>query len=85
MSGLNPTLFSGVFDAINPSNPMGDTYAEAILDDLEGEQESFPDIVVEDSEDNDLSKLLDTVKHASKGVSEGTHKEYMRSVALASP
>lgn len=48
---------------------------EAILDDLEGEQEAAPD---PEGDNTSVSQLLSTVNEVSKGVSDGTHGEYQR-------
>jgi hypothetical protein len=72
-TGLDPTLFAGVLDIIEPSDELSE---ETVRDDLEGEGETIPPY-----EDNDLvqlDKLLETLNDVSKGVSERTHEEYRR-------
>ena len=93
MPGLDPISYAGVLNVTDPSHPMSEIFEEAVLDDLDGEQESFSNLTGQVEEDNNhegnsnlnLSELLSVVGHASKGVAEGTHAEYMRSVAPSVP
>ena len=93
MSGLNPISFAGVLDMVQPhfsGNPsLNQLDEQAVIDDLEGEQETVvaPDRPGPeegaDSEAN-LMGLVETVKEVSKGVSDGTHAEYQRYVVSPS-
>jgi hypothetical protein len=81
---------NGVFNFIQPSNHQTSEYQPAtgeVEDDMEGEQETIPSPTLSDEQEPlgivqdhevDLSGLLRTVSEMSKGVSDGTHAEYMR-------
>ena len=75
-TGLDPAVFAGVLDIIEPSEPMGQLDEETVRDDLEGEGETIPPFGEDDLPQ--LDKLLETLNDVSKGVSERTHEEYRR-------
>ena len=86
LSGDNPD-FAGLFATLNVDEQPS---ATAIVDDYEAEQEAIlsygtgtESINDEPSEEegavgDDISQLQNTVKNASKGVTEGTHDGYKR-------
>jgi len=92
----DPNLI-GVLNFIQPSKT--DKPAEyqpaigEVEDDMEGEQETIPDSELNsklnttcldpDDISVDLPDLLKTVSEMSKGVSEGTHAEYIRYMILS--
>jgi hypothetical protein len=78
---LDPTLFAGVLDIIQPQAP-DDLQEMAVTDDLDGEGETVAGLNFEDGNLDALhvSDLLKTVNDVSKGVSERTHDEYKRYV-----
>jgi hypothetical protein len=73
MSDLDPISFAGVLDAVLPSETAGGLDEEDILDDLDGEKETIPNL-----EGDDVTELLATLNNASRGVSDRTHDEYRR-------
>jgi hypothetical protein len=79
MSGLDLIKYAAVLGLVEPSVPEGQPMhkldEEAILDDLEGQQEAAPD---PEGDNTSVSQLLSTVNEVSKGVSDGTHGEYQR-------
>lgn len=88
MSGLNPKLnpelFSGVLGIIEPSRPAAaqqlDEDAVLVSDDLDGEQETIPNLEEAQEAHTGISvaELLNTLSEVAKGVSDGTHQEYLR-------
>jgi len=87
MSAIMGPGFTGVFQAINEEKPAeGD-----VADDVEGEQETIPNIELGDyaastnakgegtsANGEQMSHLQNSLRDASKGVSEGTDSEYKR-------
>jgi hypothetical protein len=61
----------GLYQAVNPHGDWEGPKELAVVDDLEGEQETLPD-------SSDMSHLQETLLQASKGVTEGTDSEYQR-------
>lgn len=91
MPSLDPISYAGVLNVTDPSHPTSEIFEEVVMDDLDGEQESFSNLTGQVEEGNNhegnsnMSELLSVVESASKGVAEGTHEEYMRSVAPSGP
>ncbi|KAF8270747.1 hypothetical protein EI94DRAFT_1698614 [Lactarius quietus] len=77
MSELDPISYAAVLNLVEPpvpeGQPMHQLNEQAVLDDLEGEQEAAP---YSEEGHTDVLQLLSTVDEVSKGVSEGTHVEY---------
>jgi hypothetical protein len=79
-SGLDPVSFAGVLDIIKPSRSTDQLDEEAVLDDIEGEQETIPNL----EEGNvpvphaHVTELLAMLNDVSRGVSDKTHEEYQR-------
>jgi hypothetical protein len=96
---LDDPAFAGLFATLHPANEEEQPSATQIIDDYEGEQETLlshcADIEPSDEEEDcsmnvddkgeitGFSQLNDTVRNASKGVTEGTDAEYKRSVSMA--
>ncbi|KAH9032741.1 hypothetical protein EDB84DRAFT_1438558 [Lactarius hengduanensis] len=83
MSGLDPISFAGVLGNIEPSNPAD---VNTVMDDLEGECETIPDLeeadgALDGARNASVTDLLTTVNDASRGVSDRTHDEYRRLIA----
>jgi hypothetical protein len=77
-SGLDPASFAGVFQVLDPTDPMNKLALEDVADDVEGEQETMPDLEEEDKMHvNELLASLN-MSGVSRGVSDGTHLEYQR-------
>jgi hypothetical protein len=83
--------FTGLFATLNPFNEDEQPSATAIVDDYEAEQEALLSYGTgtEGTDDagngeggtgvaDDISQLQNTVKNASKGVTEGTDDGYRR-------
>jgi hypothetical protein len=66
---------AGLFESIDPTDPATKLGGFDVQDDLEGEQETLPDMVDDAMQ---LSELLSTIGEASKGVSEATDADYRR-------
>jgi hypothetical protein len=91
---LSDPTFAGLFSALNPENDTEQPSATQIVDDYEAEQDTFDlhgganvNSSAPSSNDKDMGKassgpefseLQETVKNASKGVTEGTDGEYRR-------
>ena len=98
MSNLNTFSFPGAAASgllppeSEPTNMAQLLQEEAVLDDLQGEQETLPNLeegdfrpdeeqeTLPDIEEGDQTReeLLATLESVAKGVSEGTHREYMK-------
>jgi hypothetical protein len=82
---LDPTLFAGVLDIIQPQAP-DDLQEMAVTDDLDGEGETLgetvPGLKLGDGslDARHVEDLLKAVNDVSRGVSERTHDEYRRYV-----
>jgi hypothetical protein len=72
LKSLDPLLFSNVLDATEPSQSGGllDQGDVVPVDDLEGGSEKETTA--------GMNELFATLNEASRGVSEGTHNEYMQ-------
>lgn len=89
---LDPTSFAGVLNITQLPQALGDLEKLAVIDDLDGQDETVPDFDLGDL-DKDLDgnrdldahalhveDLLKAVNDVSRGVSDKTHDEYQRYV-----
>ena len=83
--GLDPASFAGVFKVLNPADPMNKVTEEDVVDDIEGEQETLPDLEEEDRLHVDEMLASLNASGVSRGVSDGTHDEYQRWATSTSP
>ena len=83
MSNVHGPAFAGLLTVLNPTGNTSNL-AHDIADDMEGEQETLPNLTVNDVEDDDkavnavVSQWRDSVTGASKRVTEKTHSEYQK-------
>jgi len=76
--GLDPASFAGIFQVLNPADPMNKLALDDVADNIEGEQETMPDLEEDDKMHvNELLTYLNT-SGVSRGVSDATHVEYQR-------
>lgn len=82
MSNVHGPAFAGLLTVLNPTNTSN--LAHDIVDDMEGEQETLPNLIADDFEDDDkavkavVSQWRDSVTGASKRVTDKTHSEYQK-------
>ena len=89
MSQPDPNDFSGYIRAILAKQPGEKPHQEDIDDDIEGEKETIPGLMEDDSQQSDeedetpghfAATWRASITSASKGVTEKTDSEYQRSV-----
>lgn len=73
MPGLDPTTFAGLFAIVEHEPDTQDSWLRE-QDDLEGEQQTVPNL----ASGTYVAGLLSTVNEASRGVSDKTQAEYQR-------
>jgi hypothetical protein len=85
MPTIHIPAFAGLHSVLN-STPDGRPERDDIIDDINGEQETLPDLTPDDATPSDSDTLISqwrtSVTGASKGVTEKTDAEYRRSDAL---
>ena len=85
MPTIHIPAFAGLHSVLN-STSDGRPEPDDIIDDINGEQETLPDLTPDDATPSDSDTLISqwrtSVTGASKGVTEKTDAEYRRSDAL---
>ena len=81
MSNVHRPAFAGLLTVLNPTNTSN--LAHDIVDDMEEEQETLPNLTANDIKDNKavnalVSQWRDSVTGTSKRVTEKTHSEYQK-------
>ena len=82
MSNIHGPAFAGLLTVLNPTGTSN--LAHDIVDDMEGEQETLPNLTADDFDDDGkainavVSQWRDSVTSASKRVTEKTHFEYQK-------
>jgi hypothetical protein len=88
----NDPAVAGLLSTLNPEKEEEQPIATEVVDDYEAEQETLLSNSInnednedhedhedsEDKEDTEFPQLEDTIRNASKGVTEGTDSEYRR-------